>query len=438
MTKKKFKTALLRGQGRCILAVKDNPKKYRDLVMWACGNNLSFDTQCEGSRAWYVHELVSFYPDTMPFVEVAVKGLEKSRSDGSWRILYLSELLSHFVLDGCEIAKVALENKYQQLYDSLMARKRPKNGVNHERDDFTMLCLIMAEDEASFIKIAEDIGRLYRCRPFYDGYDFDWVYDCKGKKYLSALKKAATTSKNIACYLEKQRECEREWEESRKNSNTLKKKGIALSRWLALKANKETVLQYAYNYLAQDDLEKRAEALEAFCWCPYPEDPSPIIEDTESECEKLQDAAWRALGKIRHPHVREFAFSKIDSDLVNVLPLFVKNYLSKDADLLEQLVRSVPVDHDDSSGWHGVQLDVLGMEDDGIKAPPTLLRYIYESTFCSCCREHALLQMGKRRMLTDDILQECLYDSNDEIRTYASECLKRQFRKQNSHNKEKI
>lgn len=176
-------------------------------------------------------------------------------------------------------------------------------------------------------------------------------------------------------------------------------------------------------------MEERAEALEAFCWCPYPEAPYPIIEDTESECEKLQDAAWRALGKIRHPRVREFAFSKIDSDLINAMPLFVKNYLPKDADLLEQLVKSVPVDRYDSSGWHGVHLKVLGMKDDGIKAPPALLRYIYESTFCSCCREYALLQMGKRRLLTDDILQECLYDSNEEIRGYAAKHLNRSSKK---------
>ena len=35
MTKKEFKEAMLRGLGRCVIAVKKEPEKYRDLVRWA-------------------------------------------------------------------------------------------------------------------------------------------------------------------------------------------------------------------------------------------------------------------------------------------------------------------------------------------------------------------------------------------------------------------
>lgn len=38
MTKKEFKAAMLRGLGRCVQAVEREPEKYRDLVLWACGN----------------------------------------------------------------------------------------------------------------------------------------------------------------------------------------------------------------------------------------------------------------------------------------------------------------------------------------------------------------------------------------------------------------
>ena len=45
------------------------------------------------------------------------------------------------------------------------------------------------------------------------------------------------------------------------------------------------------------------------------------------------------------------------------------------------------------------------------------------------CRLDALRQLGRRRKLTPDLLEECLYDSNDEIRTYARRALTRRKRR---------
>ena len=51
-----FKDALLRGTGRCfeMLATESARRKFRPLVMWACGRNLGYDTQIEGTRALFL------------------------------------------------------------------------------------------------------------------------------------------------------------------------------------------------------------------------------------------------------------------------------------------------------------------------------------------------------------------------------------------------
>lgn len=36
MTKKEFKEAMLRGHGRCVIAVRQDPEKYREFVLRAC------------------------------------------------------------------------------------------------------------------------------------------------------------------------------------------------------------------------------------------------------------------------------------------------------------------------------------------------------------------------------------------------------------------
>lgn len=417
MTKSDFKQALLRGQGRCILAVRENPEKYRDLVMWACSRGIAFDPQCEGARTWFVYQLAHCYEDVRPFIQTAAQSLRKCRPNGDWTIFSLSELLGFFAQDGSSAARRALEDKYQQLYATLLERKRLPKGIFPERDDFHQLCVVLAVNQQAFLKIAGDIGRLYRLRPFYDGFDFDWLYEAKGKRYLNALRKGAETSEDLACYLEKQQDCERELENRRKERT----QSLPLPRNM----DSETAARYARNYLAQTEPLARAEALQVFRRCLFPEDPSPILADAEADSEALREAAWKALENIRHPLVRDFAIAKQHEDPVGSIALLAKNYQPQDAALLEGLVTAIPAAFEDTTGWHMAGLDVLGMADDGLKAPPSLLRYIYETTYCSCCREYALRQMGKRHMLSQEMLEECLYDSNSDIRTYARRILNR-------------
>ena len=60
-----------------------------------------------------------------------------------------------------------------------------------------------------------------------------------------------------------------------------------------------------------------------------------------------------------------------------------------------------------------------------VRKSKDLLRYLYEVTFCSECRRYNLQAMAARRMLTDDLLRECLYDCNEDTRRYAARLLKR-------------
>lgn len=427
MTKAQFKKALLRGQGLCIQVAKTEPQKYFETVLWACSHETAFDPQCEGTHSWFVYQLINCYTDKTPFLEATINCLANSKSNGGWKILYAAELLNFFAIDGEETADKALWAKYKDLYARLSAKKRLPNDVFHEKDDFAMLCMVLAFSKEAFLKIADDIGRLYKENKLYSGSDFDWLYAAKGKRHMSALIKAAKKSENIAEYIRVQQLYEEEFEKQISNTaeNPLAGGGVALSARLKNHGDKETVLQYAEAYTKQQEPEARAEALEAFCICPYPEDPSPIIEDAKSGCKNLREAAWRALENIRHPLVREFAVKTMQTDTESALPLLIKNYRETDADLLERLVKSVPADFKGNNAWHGIQSGVLGLNDGGFKAPASLLKYIYETTYCSCCRLYALEQMGRRRLLTNEILQECLFDCNYETRAYAKKCLKR-------------
>ena len=75
MNKKEFKNAMLCGLGRCVLACRKDPERYRSEVLWGCTHQLAYDAQCEGTHAWFLHELVSCYPDKAPFRDAAINAL---------------------------------------------------------------------------------------------------------------------------------------------------------------------------------------------------------------------------------------------------------------------------------------------------------------------------------------------------------------------------
>lgn len=430
MTKKEFKEAMLRGLGRCVIAVRQEPEKYRDLVLWACKRNYAYDAQSEGTRSWYTYTMADAYPDKETFLNAAADALKKYRPNNGWDLLHLSEILVFFAMDGYEAAQQALEEKYQEILTEMFARKRRPNRVFSELSDLEQLGLILAIDSKSFLRIAGDFGRLYREKKYmYDG-DFSWFFSSKGGQYRRTMETAARRNENIACFMQREQAALVAQEDHRKQRQNLSPEtytGIQLSMWLAKKADKQTVERYALAYREQMQPELRAKALEAFTWCPYPGDPQPLIDDAQSDREVLSRIAWQALEHLRHPAVRDFAHhnaAKGNRTFEN-FALLVTNYIPEDAMLLESILKELIL-HKNWDEVHAAGMDVYRAfgRDSVIPHPKHLLPLLYEYNPCSYCRESALAYMSKHRMMTKEILMECQFDSNEDIRRMAEKRLK--------------
>lgn len=422
MNKKEWKQTLLRGQGRCIQAVRKEPARYERLVMWACSHEIAFDPQCEGSRAWFVYQLICCYPEPSLFLETVIQSIHHTPSNGSWKMLYLAELLYLFSLDGYEKAKTALWDTYEKLYTQLLMRKRMPKSTYPARDDFEMLCIVLADGKESVSRMAQDIGRLYRDGFSSRWYDFSWLYDSKIKRYRCSLEKMSKHNECIGAYLQgiKYFKDTDVWVHDKRL-----RQGIGLSLWLRNHADQTMLKPYVKAYVEQTDPNLRAAALQVFSRCPFHDDPQVIIDDAGSKHSMLKQAAYHALFNIRHPMARSFALKQLQLGDKDALYMLMKNYQDEDAFMLETFVKAMVVDQRDTNGWHSIHLALLDMEQDGCKIPVSLLKHIYETTYCSCCREDAIRQMGKRRLLDDVILKECLLDSNDEIQTYVKQMVKR-------------
>lgn len=434
MTKKEFKLAIQRGLGRGILAVREEPERFRALVLWACGRNLAFDTQCEGTRAWYVYQMVCTYPDKAPFRALAAERLIAKQPDGGWDVSYYAELLSCFAMDGDTAAEETLWKKYQALLDVLQACKRRSRKHRMCLDDFEPLCVALSWREENYRRIANDVGQLFLQSKLFDAWDFAWLYYSREAGVHQRLVRNAKNSPALRAYLNtleqlKQQEETRQTKSAAVDLESLS--GRPLSVCLRRSAP-ERQQAYAEQYLAAAAPDDRARALGAFAVCPYPSDPTPVILDAQSREAGLREAAMTALAQLRHPAVRAFAKNAISTQPDDAVPILIKNYEPEDEPFLREMLQTVKVDAACKTNWHEYHMDILALfgKNSGVRNPPKrLLPVMYETTICSCCRETIVWEMARRRMISPPMWKELLFDCNSNIRQSAQQHLHRQNRR---------
>lgn len=452
MTKKDFKEAMKRGLGRCIQELEhtDQVERYRDLVMWGCTHDLAYDAQCEGNRAWYLYELIKRFPDREPFLDAVIRKFSGNCSDGGWLFDHYCGILGYFLQDGEKKAYAALWEKYGELYQILTKkRKRKKNGTCPERDDFEKLCMELidwAEDPLKiYTKVAEDIGNLFLNGSIFDAWSFQWLFEhCQYHYGKTNVKKILGSRPDSVAgvYLEHMLAWERKCAERRSGGSCDPKdteeflriyeertKPVPwIGRALERTGNREAACVLAKRYVAEQDRAERIRLLQIFTGrCHFPLSPEPLLKDARSEDPDLQNTALLALEHVRHEKVRQFVLELAEEDRIpEAVSILAYNYRPEDKETFVRLVKSIEITYEDGR-WHGAFSSVLDLlRSKGLRnSPKELLPYMYEHTLCSFCREYIVREMGRRHMLTEEILEECLWDSNDGIRHYAGQCLDR-------------
>lgn len=428
LTKREFRRAMLCGLGRCATTLEEteNPAKYSDSVLWACSHVISYDPQCEGTRCYYIRRLINCFDDPAPFFSAIAESFERCNLHRDWLFQHCASLLRLFAADGNTEARELLLKKYERLYTALSSRKRrPRSCIFYERDAFETLCIeFVYLGEEEYFRIARDLGNLFLKNKLYSADDFDyfswqgkWTY---GKRHIDAeLKKRAKRDSGIAEYARQKAAAEEENRNIKHRSNR--------------NAEQEDEKQALTAVFEEKEYEKQAELLSrirASCLEKNREFIPLLLSLTDSKSERVRDLAFGILDELKDEAVREFAFelyrkSKTDEEMRSAaICMILNNYEKEDKEFIFQAVSTLTFGQD--KGWHAVVGKVLKLfEKGGVKNPPKeLLRWIYENSRCSCCRSYAVAKMSKLRMLTDELLSECLDDSDEDINVLAVQKIK--------------
>ena len=469
MTKREFRHAVQRGLGSCFPALCDGEsarERFRPLVLWACGRDTAYDAQCEGGRGRYLYDLICFYPDEAPFLDVIETRLFASMCRRGWEFTQDCDLLACFAFDGNRRAWEMLTRCYRELYAVLRKmRRRDNESFRHKMHNFEALCVTLVslcfEDPARegtiYRRIVRDLGALLRKNSLFTFEDFDWIQTVSEKELgKHAVQKilqdadARSADAGIAAYAHAMERCRSEAAQARaareqtahsepqtaeeivRIVRALRGNAPPLSAYWAKRlwrqGKPEEVAKLADAYHAETEPHMRCALLRMLQYEEFAAllQLDALLADSRSGDEKLAFYAFNALEHQTCGRVRAYAYALLQGDThtAQAVKLLAANYTDAGRAALIEAVRRVPIRYGDLT-WHSAFHKVMELfhthKAHGLNE---LLPYFYQNTLCSFCRESVVKEMGRRHMLTSELLAEMQYDCSDEIRAYAAKRLR--------------
>lgn len=438
MTKREFKQAMLRGLGRCVIEINkiDDIEKYRDLVMWGCLHNLSYDSQAEGWRGEFMYVLQKKFADES-FEDAVIEKFINSKGNPCQFKHYIN-MLYCFAFHGKEKSRNALFEKYEMMLREFINSKSYKR-----KDEFEWLCvwIVSLDGIDAFKKIVVDIGHVYIKKPKLSEFKFDWFYAASqnncGKNHIkNYFEKQIPKSEEVrgfyntvddsklddgVNYLDEKITVKDVIEASRRPLNECRRTIYRFART----SSKEERLELANAAVSEENENSKANMLLVFKMKEFPLEIEIIIDASKSNNENLSRRAFELLAEIKDKRVREYALELIyqDRNLEYALMILFSNYENQDAELVYKMLKQIKVGYKDKL-WHDIYCNAIKWIENDKSVPEKIILYLYENTLCAYCRENIVMVMSKRRMLKGALLKECLNDSNWDIRRFARKKLK--------------
>lgn len=434
MNETEFRQYMLCGHGRCFSVSDNELEKFRDIVLYGCLNDISYDLQCEGSRWYYMYELVCRYEDKRYFLEKAAEKFLSPDIDTDWHLIcHLCDLISAFAYDcGNRYAEKTLEEKYSRLYEKIISEA--PDGCE-ECYEYLAMSLMENNDFERTVKILEDMGNYFiHLGDDADEDEFLWFFHCIcekfGKEYLSqqlgiiaddneAIKKICSIM-----FSKDEEETVRKAPLSADEFIGLAENGSVSRRdVLALRcAGSSEKIKIANAVISEKDLNKKAELLSAFTvrYDPFPLSPEILIDYYRSENEALHNSAADALLYVKADCVHSFAADILKNGYsTEAVLMLINNYRETDKEALLDILKHIEIDCDNGSGWHNIVLEIVSNFE---ILPDEFVFFVYERSMCSSCRWNSVNEMIGRSLFTEQLRRECLMDCNEDIRELAESC----------------
>ena len=407
-----FRNSIRNGTGEAIVLLKKNPSiDFDEYILDACTHNLAYDPQCEGSRADYLFEILSFAKNREKIIDEILMNLSSSNKE-YWDVHLLFDLALLLAKEGNGLARKVIYKRY----------------ANNLSEDFECIDtdVLVKLDGLNGLEFVADIQgkQLDKDSNFWID---EWLLDiCKEyfpktspKNYLI---EKSHNNKYIELFLSEMEEFESKEDDSKKKSklsllellDTVKRGEnipIISGKWL----NEEELLNLVQILQKEEDEWKIQSYLRILKFAKYPLDISTLLPFLKVKNEQIKRSTLNILSKVKDEKIREL----IDSNYSNLdflfehLRLFESNFLEKDMEVLFRIFNRLK--DEDEIHFFGLVICAIARENT-IENPKRLIEELYYVNNCSICRESFIKILMSTNQLSDKIYEELKYDCDSSIR----------------------
>jgi len=411
--KKTFRQAIKNGTGDAILILQRNPDENFDQeIIEACNHNLAYDPQCEGVRSDYLLEILSLSKNKDMIENNIINNLRLSKVD-NWDIAQLFELVKCLAFAGNKEAKKSLYDRYLKNLEA--GYEFVESGELVELDGIKGLGY-SAEILGRHLRMNSDFwvddSLIIACTEFYP--------DSEPEKFLFEKSK---TNDDIKTYLEsiaetKESIAQRESppEVTYESISALISRGKSVPAYAGRKLSHDDLVRFSIDFENDRNKEGYESYLKIFSRIKYPGNIEYIIKFLNSSNSRVVFYAASVLSKEKNSAIRFVIDNNGIEFLKDKVTLFVNNYNEQDTVLLLNIFACLE-NEDDIHSFIGDAIKVF--ENNTIQNPSILFNKLYRSNHCSICRQAMIKVLMSAKDISEEILQELLYDSELEIRELA-------------------
>lgn len=420
-----FQKYMERGLGRTfyILNNSEDINMYKEVILYGCLNNTSYDIQFEGTRAYYIFCLMSYFDDIDFFENRIFNKYDIELNNDTFK--HLSDMIVMLYLENKdEEAIKLLEDKYSKLI-----KKSSLIPDDLVKLDYICNKLKQTGGLKRVKKIILDIDKLYPYQITID--DLSWFfYDVlnMSKNIVDFIKENCINIKveDINNYFNFD-SIEKNDEEERQTADKLLKeirdekvKHFSPYRFARLtdKLEKQKIVDY---YFKETDVDVKKKLLFTISKGDFPITFDILIQEFSQACDELKESILDVIVSLNDIRIKDYGYSLLENDdyVYSGIEMMCKYYDSDDYNTLVKYVKKLNISYDDHR-WHHTFFAISELFYKRKKnLPNELLYYIYENTLCSDCRERYVRLMRKHNLLTKQIIDECKDDCNFDIRKYV-------------------
>jgi len=390
----------------------NHPKKmYVGSIVQACVKQTAYDPQSEMERTQYLYEVIQYSGFSAAIQKQIHMHLIASEDEENAQ--QMLRLVKRFADDGNLESKEAIRKVF-----------RFSSNWNCFIGAEELICI---DQIKGFQRVVGEIGKKIVEDEYYEtDFIFDYAVEELGEDTVNQFfisykddQYANAYLNSVLDYKNKDRDSgnsSEPYDVIRESIETkeLNRHWTSYMHW-GVKASEDDIFLAATDLLKQSKPYKLLLYLSIFQKRPFPLDIDSIISWARSTNKKISNKAFLVLRNIKSEAVYELAIESLNNNKPNryALELLILNYKAQDLALLENMMFKKQTKH----SFHSNALDIMHIfEENSDPSATGLLLHIYNTGWCTHCREGFIDIMLVNDMIPASIREELKYDCNLDIR----------------------